>query len=119
MSCLSHEWGSDLQVDKSGALRIASNHDGVRQRLLRRLMTPQTGYIWQPDYGAGLPQKIGQIITEAELYALIRSQCALEAGIDQTQPVTVTLTDNGNGGFSCLISYTDAQTNSVQALTLI
>lgn len=118
MSCLSHEWGGDLELDASGGLKIASNHDGIRQRLLRRLMTPQNGYIWQPDYGAGLPERVGSITTQEELYAIARAQCALEDGIDQTQPVTVTLNENGNGGYSCLIAYTDAQTNSVQALAL-
>ncbi|OAG75981.1 tail protein [Acetobacter malorum] len=118
MNCLSHEWGGDLELSASGGLKIASGHEGIRQRLLRRLMTPLLGYLWQPDYGAGLPERVGSITTQEELYAIVRSQCALEVGIDQTQPVTVTLNDNGNGGYSCLIAYTDAQTKSVQALAL-
>jgi len=54
------EWGDDFQVDATGDLLIADGDDEVRQRLERRLFTAVQGYVWHPDYGAGLPQKIGQ-----------------------------------------------------------
>ena len=45
--------------------------DDPTNRILRRLLTNPGDYLWHPDYGAGLPSRIGTVVNEAELTALI------------------------------------------------
>ena len=54
------EWNDDFQVSASGGLLLADGDDLARQRIVRRLCTAVLGYVWHPEYGAGLPQRIGQ-----------------------------------------------------------
>lgn len=102
-----HDFGEDLQLDPEGALLDVSGGAATQQAILRRLCTNPQGYLFHVDYGAGLPARIGMPIREGETRALIVSQLALEAGIDQGQPVTVVLTSLAVSTFRCTLSYTD------------
>ncbi|MBE7728856.1 phage tail protein [Komagataeibacter sp. FXV3] len=118
MSALSHTMGGDLDLSGTGGVAVVTGAEQTRQALLRRLCTNAGGYIWQPDYGAGLPARVGSVMDDAGIRALVLQQMQDEAGVDQTQPVTVTITSPKTGACLLAISYTDAPTGTVQELTL-
>ncbi|WP_234448224.1 hypothetical protein [Komagataeibacter oboediens] len=118
MSALSHTMGGDLDLSATGGIAVVTGAEQTRQALLRRLCTNAAAYIWQPDYGAGLPARVGTVMDEAGIRALVLEQAQGEAGIDPSQPVTVTITNPRVGAYLLAISYTDATTGTVQELTL-
>lgn len=118
MSSLSHYCGADLALDSAGGLAIASDALDTRQRILRRLCTNEGGYIWNLGYGAGLPGRIGDPMQIDRVQGIVQSQMALESGVDQTQPVSVAVTAQGSGQYLCVISYTDARTNTAQTVSV-
>lgn len=99
-----HVWGSDLQLSQTGDLARVSGLERSNDRVLRRLMTNVTEYVWHPPYGAGIPARVGTILDLAEIRALIRTQMALEASVSQADPITVTATQIANG-VSVFLSY--------------
>jgi phage baseplate assembly protein W len=114
MSDLFLEWGEDFVAAANGDLLLVSGSDETRQAISRRLFTAVQGYVFHPDYGAGLPQKIGSTASTNALTALVRSQTALESAVDQSQPVTVDVTADANqlGLYTITISYTEAVTGA-------
>jgi len=118
MSALSHTIGADLDLSSAGGVAVVTGADQTQQALLRRLCTNAGAYIWQPDYGAGLPARVGSVMDEAGIRALVLEQMQSEAGVDQTQTITVTVTNPKTGAYLLAISYTDATTGTVQELTL-
>jgi hypothetical protein len=105
------EWRSDFQLDASGDLAVADGDDEGRQRLERRLFTPQKGYVWHPEYGAGLPQRIGSPYTKNQITAIVSSQIYQEAAIAPFPPAQIGIDVGPNQldlvGIS--IKYWDAQ----------
>lgn len=118
MSALSHTIGGDLDLSATGGVVVVSGSELTRQSILRRLCTNAGGYIWQPSYGVGLPARVGDVMDEAAIRAIVLAQMQAEAGVDQTQPVSVTISATKTGAYLLAISYTDAQTGAVQELTL-
>lgn len=110
MSALSHVVGGDLLLDATGSLAVVTGPDETTQRLIRRLCTPQGGYIWQPDFGCGLPQMVGTPMDETYARGLILQQLALDSGVDHTQPVSVVFTSPNVGTYVCTIGYVAAIT---------
>lgn len=91
---LAHVWGGDLQTSASGDLLRVSGVPRTQQRLLRRVMTAEDGqeYVWERDYGAGAPQRIGENLDPAEIAATFAGQLALEAAVAQTPAPKITVT---------------------------
>ncbi len=112
MADLSLEWHDDFQVDSTGDLLVVDGDDEVRQRLQRRLFTAVQGYIWHPEYGAGLPQKIGSTLSVADIESTVASQLALEASVATNPPaqLTVAAVPNKADAVTISIKYWDAQT---------
>ncbi|AAW62163.1 hypothetical protein [Gluconobacter oxydans] len=117
MSALSHTIGGDLVLTTGAALATVSDAEETRQKILRRLCTNPGGYLWHLDYGAGLPAMVGKAMDAGTIQSVVQQQMATESGVDQTQPVTVTVTSTPSGLFRCDVSYTDSQTQTIQALT--
>lgn len=109
-----HVFGSDLSIDATGNLALSSGSDQVRERIIRRLLTNPLGYLWSASYGAGLRTQIGGTLDPDQIQGLVASQLALEAGVDQTQPISVALVTDGLGTDLISISYYDAQDGSLQ-----
>ncbi len=65
--------------------------------MLRRLLTNPGDYIWHPEYGAGLPARIGTVLDTDEITGLIRTQMLLEEGVAQDPEPQITLTPIANG----------------------
>ncbi|WP_063615486.1 hypothetical protein [Bradyrhizobium sp. Tv2a-2] len=99
-------------VDATGDLLVIDGDDEVRQRLERRLFTAVQGYVWHPSYGAGLPQKIGSVLSASQIRSIVASQLAEEASVAPNPPPQLTVaTDlNNSGAVRIGIQYFDAQT---------
>ncbi|WP_433867108.1 phage tail protein [Ralstonia wenshanensis] len=106
---LNHWVGADIGTSPTGDLGLSSADLRTQQRIVRRLITNPGEYIFQPTYGAGLPQKIGQALDVGALRGLIRSQVKLEEGVAQTPEPQVDVAAITNG-VSVHILYTSAIT---------
>ena len=113
------DWEGDFVVSASGGLLLAEGVDFANQRILRRLLTAIKGYVWHPEYGIGLPQKIGRFANVYTLYALVRSQIALESSVAKSPAPTIGVAeDSANPGlFVISIKYTYAATGEPVTLT--
>jgi phage baseplate assembly protein W len=119
MNDLYHYWGSDLQRGNTGDLMPVSSTERGQQRIIRRLLTNPGDYIFQPDYGAGLPAYIGQTVDMGKILSLIRSQISLEDCVAQTPAPEITIKQLPTelSGFTVTIAYNDAVTNTPQILS--
>lgn len=111
MADLFLEWSGDFALDSKGGLLLVSGDDMTRQRLERRLFTAVNGYVWHKDYGAGLPQKIGDTFSISQVRSVVTSQVALEDSVAPNPPVQVAVTQNlGNPGqYNIAIQYWSAK----------
>lgn len=108
---ISHLCGYDLTIDATGGLATVDGPDVGQQRVLHRLLTNRTGYLWHLEYGAGLPTYIGQPVVTSTLKAVITSQMALERAVQQSPPPIVAVEDDRTGVVTASIKYVDADTN--------
>jgi len=113
------EFSGDFVVSSSGGLALADQDDLARQRIIRRLSTAVQAYVWHPDYGAGLPQKIGSVLSRGTVEAVVRSQIALEATVapSPVPSVKVTVSPNAPNLYVISIGYTDAATGTPATLS--
>ncbi|MCG7388743.1 phage tail protein [Pantoea sp. ACRSB] len=111
-----HYVGGDLSTSPAGDLRPVSGTERGRQRILRRLMTNPGEYVFHPDYGAGLGQKVGQNVNLNEWKTLISGQMLLEDAVAASPPPTVALSLI-EGGVSVAVAYTDASTGTPETLS--
>jgi phage baseplate assembly protein W len=120
MADLALEWSDDFQIDASGDLRVIDGDDEVRQRLERRLFTANKGYVWHPEYGAGLPQKIGSVLSREAIEAVVASQINLEASVAKFPPARLTVQQDKNNPalVSIGIQYFDANTGASVSFTI-
>lgn len=118
MADVALEWHDDFQPDSTGDILVVDGDDEVRQRLERRLFTAVQGYIWHPAYGAGLPQKIGSVLSVSEIKAVVSAQLALEASVAPSPPAQLNV--SGQPGGICVISiqYYDAKTGTSVSFTI-
>ncbi len=115
---LFHYWGTDLTASSTGDLLTVDGSVRGQQRVLRRLLTnPATDtapadYIFEPDYGGGLPQFIGQPFDRDKIIARIRGQMLLEDSVAPIPPPVIDVGPIGtdNTAFSVSIAYQDAAT---------
>jgi len=113
---ISHFMGQDVALGPTGDIAMVSGSEQTKQRLLRRLLTNPGDYIWQPQYGAGLPRFIGQPVSVPEIEAVIRAQVALEATVAQIPEPIITVQDNRDGSVFATITYAEAANGSTQTL---
>jgi phage baseplate assembly protein W len=111
-----HYFSGDLGLSATGGLQAAEGAIFSRQRILRRLLTNPGDYIWEPDYGAGLPRYIGRKLDLAAITALIRSQMYLESSVQQQPEPQIHVTPIMNGIF-VRISYVEAETGRTETLS--
>lgn len=127
LSDLDHYWGGDLSVSNTGDIATVSGAGRGKQRILRRLMTnpadPVRGlpadYIWEPDYGEGLPRLIGQPGQATEISARIRSGLSKEDAVAKTPApqISVAPTAADPTAYEISVGYVDATTQKPVALT--
>lgn len=102
------EWNDDFQIDSTGDIATVDGDDETRQRLERRLFTAVSGYVWHPTYGAGLPQKVGSVLSVSDIFSVVNSQINLETSVAPI-PAPIMSVNMQQGGL-CVISiqYFDA-----------
>jgi hypothetical protein len=113
---LSHYFGNDIAASPTGDLAPIDGVERGKQRILRRLLTNPGDYVWNPTYGAGLPQYIGQPLDSAKIQALILGQMRLEACVAQSPAPDVSVQAIPQG-LSVSISYLDASSKTTQLLS--
>lgn len=116
MPDLFHVFGNDLNVSANGDLLTADTVNLSQQRVIRRLLTNAGDYIWQPTYGAGLPQKVGDPFDVSTINAIITGQMYLEDTVVQTPPPVINVSSFPNGMFVD-ISYTEADSGAPAVLS--
>lgn len=115
MADASQYFGSDLTLSATGDLLVADGLEESKQRILRRLLTNPGDYLWEPDYGAGLPTYIGRPLDQAALTALIKAQMYQEASVAHDPEPQVAVQAIANG-LSVQIAYTYAPTGQTATL---
>jgi phage baseplate assembly protein W len=107
---LAHWYGGDLARTPAGDLATVTGTLEGEQRVLRRILTLQGNYIWQPDYGGAVPALIGSLAQPAQIEAELRVQMLYEAVVAQVPPATVQVKAAGSGAQAVAIRYVDAAT---------
>ncbi len=111
-------WSGDLVVSPTGDLEMVNGPALGTERVLRRLMTNPGDYIWNPTYGAGLAQFVGQPIDPASVQALILSQMELETAVSHAPEPVVAIQSDVVGRLYAQIRYLDSETASATALNI-
>lgn len=108
---IDHDYGHDIDVAPDGDLAVASGEQRSKQRILRRLLTSINGYIWHTSYGAGIPNFIGQPLSETtftQIKSLIQSQLLLEDSVAKNPSPKIFVQSIANGIFCQINYYLDA-----------
>lgn len=116
MQDASHLFGGDLAPSATGDVLLASGTALGQQRVLRRLLTNPGDYIWQPGYGAGLAQFVGQPGAAAQIGAVIRGQIFKESAVARTPEPVIDVQADPTGLVYVHIRYVDASTGQTQIL---
>lgn len=120
MADINQNYGDDLSLDADGDLMAVSGAEQTQQFLIRRLLTAPGTYFFEPTYGAGLSQYVGQNITQdqyAKLKSLIISQVLQEPTVAKTPVPTVTLSQPNINALDVFVTYVDAPSQTEQALS--
>jgi phage baseplate assembly protein W len=115
---LSLTFSGDLVLSATGDLATVDGSDRSQQRVLRRLLTNPGDYIWQPPYGAGLAQFIGQPIAAQRIAAVARAQMLKEAAVSRSPAPVVNATVATDGTATLNVQYTDSTTQAPVVLTV-
>lgn len=120
MPDLNLEWRGDLSFGPSNDLAVVDGDDFVRQRIERRLFTAVQGYVFHLEYGAGVPQKIGELYQPHDIAAIIRGQMLLEDSVAQDPPprIQAWTSPEIQGGMIVRIDYTEAASGRQIGLTI-
>lgn len=122
---LNHTWGGDLVLSATDDLDSVTSSTKSQQRIYRRLMTnPLTStippdYIWHPDYGAGLPAKVGRALSSDlydEIMSTTQAQMFLEDSVARF-PAPEVLLQTIQGGLFEQINYVEAISQQPVVLT--
>src|SRR5208337_4770636 len=93
------DFGNDLILTGAGDLLTTNGVTLSNQRIVRRLLTNPLDYLWEPTYGAGVPQYIGKLNTPDNfntISATIKAQMYLEQTVSQSPEPVITLTSLPN-----------------------
>lgn len=116
MADIAHYFSGDLGLGATGGLQVADASLQSQQRILRRLLTNPGDYIWEPEYGAGLPRYIGQKLDLTAITALIRAQMYLEESVQQQPEPQIEVTAIVNGVYVRIV-YVEAQSGRTETLS--
>jgi len=110
-------WGQDIQPGPTGDLGVVDGLQLSIQRIVRRLMTrgatlaavnqPATvgEMIFHPEYGAGVPTRIGRAINVPLIKSVINSQIGKEASVAKSPVPQITIDANVLGYVTVTIIY--------------
>ena len=110
-------WGGDLAVGPTGDIATASDSELGQQRVLRRLLTNPSDYLWYPRYGGGVAQFIGAPCDVSAIISRVRSQIFMEASVARSPEPQIDVQSAADGSVYVQIRYVDAPTGSSQSLS--
>ena len=113
-----HVFGEDLQISPTGDIATVVTEQETQQRILHRLLTSATTYIWQISYGAGLPGLIGSVVSQQQIAAIIRAQLKFETSVATVPEPDVLLSSGSFGAITATITYTSNTSGTSQVLVL-
>ena len=117
MPDLSHFYGGDLAVAPGGDLATVTATQLGQQRVLRRLLTNPGDYLWNPAYGAGLAQFVGQPASAARIRSVIRGQIFQESAVARSPEPAIDVAADASGAVAVQIRYADSTTGETQMLS--
>lgn len=117
MADLALQFGGDLQISQTGDLAVAESSLLVQQRVMRRLLTNPSEYIWQLNYGAGLGQFVGQTGSPNLASGLIRKQLQLESQVMKEPAPSITTSMTDGKTLTVSIDYVESETNETSQLS--
>ena len=113
-------WSGDLSPSASGDLSTVDGDTLTQQRIIRRLMTrgfqasgvnlpAEVGeYIFHPEYGAGVEQRVGGALDVNVISSVINRQLYLEQTVARTPPPKITIAPFLNGVTVSILYYATA-----------
>lgn len=112
-------WLGDLVLTSTGDLATVDGTALGVQRVTRRVLTPPAALVFHPDYGFGLPQKIGTVAPSFTLAGQLRAQMYLETVVSQVPPPSVTVAENpiGSGRQVANVAWVDAESGAPMLLS--
>ena len=116
MGDISHNYGSDIDLSASGDFLYVEGDAETQQHVIKRLLTTPGADIWNPTYGAGLGQFVGQPTVVAAIRNAVQSQIFREQTVAQLPLPTVSVVKQLNGSAVVTIKYTDAVTGDPKVL---
>ena len=119
MSDCSLLWDDDLASGSTGDVGLLSGASLSQQRILRRLLTNPGDYLWQPEYGAGLGQFIGEPCDVQAVRAQIRSQIFLEAIVARVPEPVIDVRPAIDGSVYVQITFSGAPSGNSQTLSFV
>lgn len=119
MADASLDWGGDLAASATGDILLATGGVGSDQRVIRRFLTNPGSYIWQPSYGAGLGQFIGDAQPALTIEAVLKKQVALEPSIAASPSPTVSVIPQGSNALGISVNYAYVQGGASQVVSLV
>jgi len=123
-----HYWGNDLTVSATGDILIADDSDSTTQQILRALMTnpawndsagnpiASADYSDHPNFGAGLPRKIGSTLSAPYIRALVRSVVLSFPSVSRSPSPTIDVA-SFNDGATITIAYVNLVTGETDTLS--
>jgi hypothetical protein len=111
-------YGSDIQLNQQAQIRLVTGDLETYQRVYRRLITVPGTYIWDVNYGAGLPTYIGQNLSGAlarEIKGRIKTNMFKETTVARNPEPVITVKQSGNV-FEYTIVYTSQTSGNVYTL---
>lgn len=115
-SDLFHWVDNDLSITPTGDIATVDDLLKGQQRIVRRLLTNPSDYLWHPDYGAGLHMFIGDLLHADVIEAVTRYQIAQESQVARDPQAQVIVTPIF-GGVHERILYTDADSGNPVTLS--
>lgn len=106
---IDHIFGNDLTLSSTGDLQTVSGSVKGEQRVLRRLLTNPLDDIWNPTYGAGLAEFVGEALS-SELFTKIKSRISsniFQESCVSKNPAPEILLQTIQNGLYCQINYND------------
>jgi hypothetical protein len=133
MSDLSLDWGQDLLIDESGDFAVSSGATELQQRLVRRFLTNASDveanvvnavgdYVFDTSYGGNARRYVDSLIgpsTLAEVKNRLLDQINQEAGVSQTNPPQIAVSQVQNGILvDCAVTAANGQVTLIPQLEI-
>jgi hypothetical protein len=110
-------WQADIYQTPSGDIATVDGTLLGTQRVIRRLLTPRYDLLFHPNYGLGIPRRIGATTNVRTLTGLARAQMFQEAAVAQDPPPQVKILGRPDGTDIISVTYTDVESGGAMQLT--